>query len=61
MLYTICVEERFAREVQVEANDANEAYEMVKESYRNGEIILDDSDDTGDVAFIELGLAKESL
>jgi hypothetical protein len=55
MLYRVIVEERLARDVQVEANDANEAYEIVRGMYRNGDIVLDDSDFTGETEFIEQG------
>ena len=41
MKYTITIEETVAKDFEVEANDAEEAYEMAEQKYNSGEFVLD--------------------
>ncbi|KNZ70307.1 hypothetical protein Tfer_0867 [Thermincola ferriacetica] len=42
--YTVCVRERLARNVSVEAESEEEALEIIEEKYHSGEIVLDSED-----------------
>ena len=46
MKYKVTIEEKLVREVEVEANDFDEALENVKDMYNNSEIILSADDFT---------------
>ena len=41
MKYTITIEETVAKDFEVEANDAEEAYEIAEQKYNSGEFVLD--------------------
>ena len=41
MKYTITIEETVARDFEVEANSAEEAYETAERKYKSGEFVLD--------------------
>ena len=41
MKYTITIEETVAKNFEVEADSADEAYEMVERKYKSGEFVLD--------------------
>ena len=41
MKYTITIEETVAKDFEVEANDAEEAYEIAEQKYKSGEFVLD--------------------
>ena len=47
MKYKVIVHQILAREVEVDAEDAYHAIDMVKEKYNNEEIVLDSSDFSG--------------
>ena len=40
MKYTITIEETVAKDFEVEANDAEEAYEIAKQKYNSGKFVL---------------------
>lgn len=41
MKYIITIEETVAKDFEVEANDAEEAYEIAEQKYNSGEFVLD--------------------
>ena len=41
MKYTITIEETVAKDFEVEANDAEEAYKIAEQKYNSGEFVLD--------------------
>lgn len=41
MKYTITIEETVAKDFEVEANSAEEAYETAEQKYKSGEFVLD--------------------
>ena len=41
MKYTITIEETCAKDFEIEADSADEAYEIAEQKYKNGEFILD--------------------
>lgn len=41
MKYTITIEETVAKDFEVEANSAEEAYETAEQEYKDGEFVLD--------------------
>lgn len=41
MKYTITIEETVAKDFEVEANSAEEAYETAEQKYESGEFVLD--------------------
>lgn len=41
MKYTITIEETVAKDFEVEANSAEEAYETAEQKYKDGEFVLD--------------------
>ena len=47
MKYVVAVTEELRRELEVEAESKEQAYEIVKRKYNNEEIVLDDSDYSG--------------
>ena len=42
--FEIEIKETLSRTIEVKANSENEAFDMVKQMYRDEEIVLDDSD-----------------
>ena len=42
--YTIEITETLQRQIEIEANDHDEAFKIIKRKYRNGEIVLDSND-----------------
>lgn len=44
MKYTITIEETVAKDFEIEANSADEAYETAEQKYKDGEFILDPGD-----------------
>lgn len=47
MKYVVAVTEELRRELEVEAESKEQAYEIVKRKYNNEEIVLDGSDYSG--------------
>ena len=47
MKYVVAVTEELRRELEVEAESKEQAYEIVKRKYNNEEIVLDNSDYSG--------------
>lgn len=47
MKYVVAVTEELRRELEIEAESKEQAYEIVKRKYNNEEIVLDDSDYSG--------------
>lgn len=41
MKYTITIEETIAKDFEIEANSADEAYEIAEQKYKSGEFVLD--------------------
>ena len=41
MKYTITIEEAVAKDFEIEANSAEEAYETAERKYKSGEFVLD--------------------
>ena len=41
MKYTITIEETVAKDFEIEADSAEEAYEMAEQKYNSGEFVLD--------------------
>ena len=56
MKYTITIEETCAKDFKVEANSAEEAYEMVEQKYKTGEFVLD----PGECQFRQIAITKPS-
>ena len=44
MKYTITIEETIAKDFEVEADSAKEAYETAEQKYKSGEFVLDPGD-----------------
>ena len=44
MKYTITIEETVTKDFEIEANSAEEAYEMTEQKYKSGEFVLDPGD-----------------
>lgn len=42
--YTIEITETLQKQIKIEANTLDDAYIIVKDKYRNGEIVLDSND-----------------
>lgn len=57
--YEVEVREELYRIIEVEAEDSDEAEEIVYEMYNNEEIVLDARDCDGDVQIIVLGAVDE--
>lgn len=56
MKYTITIEETVAKDFEVEADSAEEAYEAAKQKYNNGEFVLD----PGECQFRQIAITKPS-
>ena len=56
MKYTITIEETVAKDFEVEANNADEAYETAEQKYKSGEFVLD----PGDCQFRQIAITKPS-
>ena len=56
MKYTITIEEIVAKDFEIEANSANEAYETAEQKYKSGEYILD----PGEGQFRQIAITKPS-
>ena len=56
MKYTITIEETVAKDFEVEANDAEEAYEIAEQKYNSGEFVLD----PGECQFRQIAITKPS-
>ena len=56
MKYTITIEEIVAKDFEIEANSANEAYETAEQKYKSGEYILD----PGECQFRQIAITKPS-
>ena len=56
MKYTITIEETCVKDFEIEADSAEEAYEMTKQKYKDGEFVLD----PGDCQFRQIAITKPS-
>ena len=56
MKYTITIEETVAKDFEVEANSAEEAYETAEQKYKSGEFVLD----PGDCQFKQIAITAPS-
>ena len=56
MKYTITIEETVAKNFEVEANDAEEAYEIAEQKYNSGEFVLD----PGECQFKQIAITAPS-
>ena len=56
MKYTITIEETNAKDFEIEAESAEEAYEMAEQKYKDGEFILD----PGECQFRQIAITKPS-
>lgn len=56
MKYTITIEEAVAKDFEVEANSAEEAYGTAERKYKSGEFVLD----PGDCQFRQIAITKPS-
>lgn len=56
MKYTITIEETVAKDFEIEANSADEAYETAEQKYKDGEFILD----PGECQFRQIAITKPS-
>ncbi len=56
MKYTITIEETVAKDFEVEADDAEEAYEIAEQKYNSGEFILY----PGECQFKQIAITKPS-
>lgn len=54
MKYIITIEETVAKDFEVEANDAEEAYEIAEQKYNSGEFVLD----PGECQFKQIAITK---
>lgn len=54
MKYTITIEETVAKDFEVEANDAEEAYKIAEQKYNSGEFVLD----PGECQFKQIAITK---
>ena len=54
MKYTITIEETVAKDFEVEANDAEKAYEIAEQKYNSGEFVLD----PGECQFKQIAITK---
>lgn len=53
MKYTITIEETVAKDLEIEANSANEAYETAEQKYKSSEFVLD----PGECQFRQIAIA----
>ncbi len=56
MKYTITIEEAVAKDFEIEASSADEAYEMAEQKYKTGEFVLD----PGDCQFKQIAITAPS-
>ena len=56
MNYTITIEETVAKDFEIEANSADEAYETAEQKYKDGEFILN----PGECQFSQIAITKPS-
>lgn len=56
MKYTITIEEAVAKDFEVEANDAEEAYETAERKYKSGKFVLD----PGECQFKQIAITSPS-
>lgn len=56
MKYTITIEETVAKDFEVEADSADEAYEMAEQKYKDGEFVLD----PGECQFKQIAITSPS-
>ena len=56
MKYTITIEETVAKDFEIEASSADEAYEMAEQKYKTGEFVLD----PGDCQFKQIAITAPS-
>jgi len=56
MKYTITIEETVAKDFEVEADSAEETYEMAEQKYNSGEFVLD----PGECQFRQMAITSPS-
>ena len=56
MKYTITIEETVAKDFEIEARDADEAYEIAERKYKSGDFVLD----PGGCQFKQIAITKPS-
>lgn len=56
MKYTITIEEAVAKDFEIEASSADEAYEIAERKYKSGEFVLD----PGECQFRKITITKPS-
>ena len=56
MKYTITIEEAVAKDFEIEANSAEEAYETAERKYKSGEFVLD----PGECQFKQIAITAPS-
>lgn len=56
MKYTIIIEETVAKNFEIEANSADEAYETAEQKYKDGEFVLD----PGECQFRQMAITNPS-
>ena len=56
MKYTITIEETVAKDFEIEASSADEAYETAEQKYKDGEFVLD----PGDCQFKQIAITAPS-
>ncbi len=56
MKYTITIEEAVAKDFEIEASSADEAYEIAERKYKSGEFVLD----PGECQFRQIAITKPS-
>lgn len=56
MKYTITIEKTVAKNFEVEADGAEEAYETAEQKYKSGEFVLD----SGECQFRQIAITKPS-
>ena len=56
MKYTITIEETVAKDFEVEADSADEAYEMAEQKYKSGRFVLD----PGECQFKQIAITAPS-
>ncbi len=56
MKYTITIEETVAKDFELEADSAEEAYEIAEQKYKSGDFVLD----PGDCQFRQISITSPS-
>ena len=56
MKYTITIEETVAKDFEIEAESAEEAYEIAEQKYKSGEFVLD----PGECQFKQIAITSPS-